>query len=109
MSYTFKITVSPNKPPAVSPGVVSPTFEPTNLLNLPDHYVEPEGIQHLTDPVLAHVDRISDARKLSMGSDDAAYTQGNILNINRRDFNQVVSSVYGLQNRKQLITFVMLV
>nr|XP_048700213.1 TGF-beta-activated kinase 1 and MAP3K7-binding protein 2 isoform X3 [Caretta caretta] len=73
--YTFKITVSPNKPPAVSPGVVSPTFEPTNLLNLPDHYAEPEGIQHLTDPVLAHVDRISDARKLSVGSDDAAYTQ----------------------------------
>ncbi|XP_005993418.1 TGF-beta-activated kinase 1 and MAP3K7-binding protein 2 isoform X2 [Latimeria chalumnae] len=73
--YTFKITVSPNKPPAVSPGVVSPTFEPTNLLNLPDHYVEPETIQHLNDPVLAHVDRISDGRKLSMGSDDAAYTQ----------------------------------
>ncbi|XP_062833539.1 TGF-beta-activated kinase 1 and MAP3K7-binding protein 2 isoform X1 [Anolis carolinensis] len=73
--YTFKITVSPNKPPAVSPGVVSPTFEPTNLLNLPDHFAETEGIQHLTDPVLAHVDRISEARKLSMGSDDAAYTQ----------------------------------
>uniref|UniRef100_A0A8D0GN14 TGF-beta-activated kinase 1 and MAP3K7-binding protein 2 n=1 Tax=Sphenodon punctatus TaxID=8508 RepID=A0A8D0GN14_SPHPU len=73
--YTFKITVSPNKPPAVSPGVVSPTFEPTNLLNLPDHFAEPEGIQHLTDPVLAHVDKISEARKLSMGSDDAAYTQ----------------------------------
>ncbi|XP_066467384.1 TGF-beta-activated kinase 1 and MAP3K7-binding protein 2 isoform X1 [Tiliqua scincoides] len=73
--YTFKITVSPNKPPSVSPGVVSPTFEPTNLLNLPDHFAETEGIQHLTDPVLAHVDRISEARKLSMGSDDAAYTQ----------------------------------
>ncbi|XP_072499776.1 TGF-beta-activated kinase 1 and MAP3K7-binding protein 2 isoform X3 [Notamacropus eugenii] len=75
--YTFKITVSPNKPPAVSPGVVSPTFELTNLLNHPDHYVETEAIQHLTDPVLAHMDRISEARKLSMGSDDAAYTQGN--------------------------------
>lgn len=75
--YTFKITVSPNKPPAVSPGVVSPTFELTNLLNHPDHYVETENIQHLTDPALAHVDRISEARKLSMGSDDAAYTQGN--------------------------------
>ncbi|MEE6522985.1 hypothetical protein FKM82_021685, partial [Ascaphus truei] len=73
--YTFKITVSPNKPPAVSPGVVSPTFEPTNLLNLPDAFAESEGIQHLTDPVLAHVDRISDASKLSVGSDDAAYTQ----------------------------------
>ncbi|XP_054842671.1 TGF-beta-activated kinase 1 and MAP3K7-binding protein 2 isoform X2 [Eublepharis macularius] len=73
--YTFKITVSPNKPPAVSPGVVSPTFEPTNLLNLPDHFAETEGIQHLPDPVLAHVDRISEGRKLSMGSDDAAYTQ----------------------------------
>ncbi|XP_063164884.1 TGF-beta-activated kinase 1 and MAP3K7-binding protein 2 isoform X1 [Candoia aspera] len=73
--YTFKITVSPNKPPAVSPGVVSPTFEPTNLLNLPEHFAETESIQHLTDPVLAHVDRINEARKLSMGSDDAAYTQ----------------------------------
>lgn len=75
--YTFKITVSPNKPPAVSPGVVSPTFELTNLLNHPDHYVETENIQHLMEPTLAHVDRISEARKLSMGSDDAAYTQGN--------------------------------
>uniref|UniRef100_G3TZH5 TGF-beta-activated kinase 1 and MAP3K7-binding protein 2 n=1 Tax=Loxodonta africana TaxID=9785 RepID=G3TZH5_LOXAF len=73
--YTFKITVSPNKPPAVSPGVVSPTFELTNLLNHPDHYVETENIQHLADPALAHVDRMSEARKLSMGSDDAAYTQ----------------------------------
>ncbi|XP_032750887.1 TGF-beta-activated kinase 1 and MAP3K7-binding protein 2 [Rattus rattus] len=73
--YTFKITVSPNKPPAVSPGVVSPTFELTNLLNHPDHYVETETIQHLADPTLAHVDRVSEARKLSMGSDDAAYTQ----------------------------------
>ncbi|XP_026561426.1 TGF-beta-activated kinase 1 and MAP3K7-binding protein 2 [Pseudonaja textilis] len=73
--YTFKITVSPNKPPAVSPGVVSPTFEPTNLLNLPEHFAETENIQHLNDPVLAHVDRINEARKLSMGSDDAAYTQ----------------------------------
>ncbi|XP_042529568.1 TGF-beta-activated kinase 1 and MAP3K7-binding protein 2 [Dipodomys spectabilis] len=77
--YTFKITVSPNKPPAVSPGVVSPTFELTNLLNHPDHYVETETIQHLTDPSLAHVDRISEARKLSMGSDDAAYTQALLL------------------------------
>lgn len=73
--YTFKITVSPNKPPAVSPGVVSPTFELTNLLNHPDHYVETETIQHLVDPTLAHMDRVSEARKLSMGSDDAAYTQ----------------------------------
>ncbi|KAG8444454.1 hypothetical protein GDO86_009580 [Hymenochirus boettgeri] len=72
--YTFKITVSPNKPPAVSPGVVSPTFEPTNLLNLPDPFAESEVIQHLSDPILAP-DRISDARKLSVGSDDAAYTQ----------------------------------
>ncbi|KAG9493610.1 hypothetical protein GDO78_001479 [Eleutherodactylus coqui] len=67
--YTFKITVSPNKPPSVSPGVVSPTFEPTNLLP----FAESEGI-HITDPVLAH-DRINDVRKLSVGSDDAAYTQ----------------------------------
>ncbi|XP_073483541.1 TGF-beta-activated kinase 1 and MAP3K7-binding protein 2 [Aquarana catesbeiana] len=68
--YTFKITVSPNKPPAVSPGVVSPTFEHTNLLP----FAESDGIHHLTDPVVGH-DRISDARKLSVGSDDAAYTQ----------------------------------
>ncbi|OCT80143.1 TGF-beta-activated kinase 1 and MAP3K7-binding protein 2 [Xenopus laevis] len=72
--YTFKITVSPNKPPAVSPGVVSPTFEPTNLLNLTDPFAESEGMQHLTDPILAS-DKISEARKLSAGSDDAAYTQ----------------------------------
>ncbi|KAM9316980.1 TGF-beta-activated kinase 1 and MAP3K7-binding protein 2 [Gastrophryne carolinensis] len=68
--YTFKITVSPNKPPAVSPGVVSPTFEPTNLLPFADS----ESIHHLPDPVLGH-ERINDTRKLSVGSDDAAYTQ----------------------------------
>ncbi|KAL1779549.1 TGF-beta-activated kinase 1 and MAP3K7-binding protein 2 [Sigmodon hispidus] len=75
IKYTFKIIVSPNKPPAVSSGVVSPTFELTDLLNHPNHYVDTENIQHLTDPNLAHVDRISEGRKLSMGSDDAAYTQ----------------------------------
>ncbi|KAG5846704.1 hypothetical protein ANANG_G00117790 [Anguilla anguilla] len=71
--YTFKITVSPNKPPAVSPGVVSPTFEPTNLLSLPsDHFAEPDP-RHLSDPV--HRERPSEPRRPSMGSDDAAYTQ----------------------------------
>lgn len=51
--YTFKITVSRNKPSAVSPGVVSPTFELTNLLSHPDHYVEIENMQmHLMDPTL---------------------------------------------------------
>lgn len=75
--YTFKITVSPNKPPAVSPGVVSPTFEATNLLSLPSdhHFVEPEP-HHLSDPLSAHRERPSEPRRLSMGSDDAAYTQG---------------------------------
>ncbi|XP_029903516.1 TGF-beta-activated kinase 1 and MAP3K7-binding protein 2 isoform X2 [Myripristis murdjan] len=75
--YTFKITVSPNKPPAVSPGVVSPTFEPTNLLSLPadHHFVEPDPL-HLSDPLSAHRERPSEPRRLSMGSDDAAYTQG---------------------------------
>ncbi|XP_029609113.1 TGF-beta-activated kinase 1 and MAP3K7-binding protein 2 isoform X3 [Salmo trutta] len=74
--YTFKITVSPNKPPAVSPGVVSPTFEATNLLSLPSdhHFVEPEP-HHLSDPLSAHRERPSEPRRLSMGSDDAAYTQ----------------------------------
>ncbi|XP_034017567.1 TGF-beta-activated kinase 1 and MAP3K7-binding protein 2 [Thalassophryne amazonica] len=74
--YTFKITVSPNKPPAVSPGVVSPTFEPTNLLSLPpDHpFVEPDPL-HLSDPLAPHRERPSEPRRLSMGSDDAAYTQ----------------------------------
>ncbi|XP_041831775.1 TGF-beta-activated kinase 1 and MAP3K7-binding protein 2 [Melanotaenia boesemani] len=74
--YTFKITVSPNKPPAVSPGVVSPTFEPNNLLGLPTdhHFVEPEPL-HLSDPLSPHRDRPSEPRRLSMGSDDAAYTQ----------------------------------
>lgn len=73
--YTFKITVSPNKPPAVSPGVVSPTFEPTNLLSLPsDHFAEPDP-RHLTDPLSAHRERPSEPRRPSMNSDDAAYTQ----------------------------------
>ncbi|KAL0967351.1 hypothetical protein UPYG_G00251140 [Umbra pygmaea] len=74
--YTFKITVSPNKPPAVSPGVVSPTFEPTNLLGLPSdhHFVEPDP-HHLSDPLSPHREGPSEPRRLSMGSDDAAYTQ----------------------------------
>ncbi|XP_028809056.1 TGF-beta-activated kinase 1 and MAP3K7-binding protein 2 isoform X1 [Denticeps clupeoides] len=74
--YTFKITVSPNKPPAVSPGVVSPTFEPNNLLTLSadHHFVEPEPL-NTSDPLSAHRDRPSEPRRLSMGSDDAAYTQ----------------------------------
>ncbi|XP_010881187.2 TGF-beta-activated kinase 1 and MAP3K7-binding protein 2 isoform X2 [Esox lucius] len=74
--YTFKITVSPNKPPAVSPGVVSPTFEATNLLSLPPdhHFVEPDP-HHLSDPLSAHRERPSESRRLSVGSDDAAYTQ----------------------------------
>ncbi|KAJ8385935.1 hypothetical protein AAFF_G00178970 [Aldrovandia affinis] len=66
--YTFKITVSPNKPPAVSPGVVSPTFEPTNLLSLPaDHFAEPDP-HHLSDPLSAHRERPSEPRRPSMGS-----------------------------------------
>lgn len=75
--YTFKITVSPNKPPAVSPGVVSPTFEPNNLLSLPQdhHFVEPDPL-HLSDPLSPHKERPSEPRRLSMGSDDVAYTQG---------------------------------
>ncbi|XP_011610051.1 TGF-beta-activated kinase 1 and MAP3K7-binding protein 2 isoform X2 [Takifugu rubripes] len=74
--YTFKITVSPNKPPAVSPGVVSPTFEPNNLLSLPSdhHFVEPDPL-HLSDPLSPRRERPSEPRRLSMGSDDAAYTQ----------------------------------
>uniref|UniRef100_A0A3Q3K1L5 TGF-beta activated kinase 1 (MAP3K7) binding protein 2 n=1 Tax=Monopterus albus TaxID=43700 RepID=A0A3Q3K1L5_MONAL len=74
--YTFKITVSPNKPPAVSPGVVSPTFEPNNLLTLPSdhHFVEPDPL-HLSDPLSPHRERASEPRRFSMGSDDAAYTQ----------------------------------
>ncbi|XP_078261667.1 TGF-beta-activated kinase 1 and MAP3K7-binding protein 2 isoform X2 [Rhinoraja longicauda] len=76
--YTFKITVSPNKPPAISPGVTSPTFEPSNLLSLPDHYAEPEPVQHLqigADPTSTLDDRIHEARRMSAGSDDAAYTE----------------------------------
>lgn len=74
--YTFKITVSPNKPPAVSPGVVSPTFDPNNLLSLPSdhHFVEPDPL-HLSDPLSPHRERPSEPRRLSMGSDDTAYTQ----------------------------------
>ncbi|XP_073709184.1 TGF-beta-activated kinase 1 and MAP3K7-binding protein 2 isoform X2 [Garra rufa] len=74
--YTFKITVSPNKPPAVSPGVVSPTFEPTNLLSLPGdhHYTEPDPL-YQSDPLSPHRDKSSEPRRLSVGADDAAYTQ----------------------------------
>ncbi|XP_053499238.1 TGF-beta-activated kinase 1 and MAP3K7-binding protein 2 isoform X2 [Ictalurus furcatus] len=75
--YTFKITVSPNKPPAVSPGVVSPTFEPTNMLSVPadQHYPEPEAIS-LPEPLSPNRDlRATESRRPSMGSDDAAYTQ----------------------------------
>ncbi|MCJ8749925.1 hypothetical protein PDJAM_G00193140 [Pangasius djambal] len=75
--YTFKITVSPNKPPAVSPGVVSPTFEPTNMLSVPadQHYPEPEPIS-LPEPLSPNRDlRAPESRRPSMGSDDAAYTQ----------------------------------
>lgn len=75
--YTFKITVSPNKPPAVSPGVVSPTFEPNNLLSLPadHHFVEPDPL-HFSDPLSPHRDKSSEPRRLSISSEDAAYTQG---------------------------------
>ncbi|XP_023666018.1 TGF-beta-activated kinase 1 and MAP3K7-binding protein 2 isoform X1 [Paramormyrops kingsleyae] len=73
--YTFKITVSPNKPPAVSPGVVSPTFEVPNMLSLPsEHFAEPDP-HHLSDPLSAHRERPSTPRRLSVSSDDAAYTQ----------------------------------
>ncbi|CAL1585254.1 unnamed protein product [Knipowitschia caucasica] len=74
--YTFKITVSPNKPPAVSPGVKSPTFEPNNLFSLPaDHqFAEPDPL-HLSDPLSLTHERQNEPRRLSMGSDDAAYTQ----------------------------------
>uniref|UniRef100_A0A3P8WDH6 TGF-beta activated kinase 1 (MAP3K7) binding protein 2 n=1 Tax=Cynoglossus semilaevis TaxID=244447 RepID=A0A3P8WDH6_CYNSE len=74
--YTFKITVSPNKPPAVSPGVVSPTFEPNNLLSLPadHHFVEPDPL-HFSDPLSPHRDKSSEPRRLSISSEDAAYTQ----------------------------------
>ncbi|XP_017289609.1 TGF-beta-activated kinase 1 and MAP3K7-binding protein 2 isoform X2 [Kryptolebias marmoratus] len=74
--YTFKITVSPNKPPAVSPGVVSPTFEPNNLLSLPSdhHFVEPEA-PHPSDPLSPHSEGPSEPCRISVGSDDAAYTQ----------------------------------
>ncbi|XP_016098168.1 TGF-beta-activated kinase 1 and MAP3K7-binding protein 2-like [Sinocyclocheilus grahami] len=78
--YTFKITVSPNKPPAVSPGVVSPTFEPTNLLSLPGdhHYAEPDPLNQ-SDPLSPQRDTSSEPRRLSMGADDAAYTQGTFI------------------------------
>ncbi|CAL8312521.1 unnamed protein product [Lota lota] len=71
--YTFKITVSPNKPPAVSPGVVSPTFETANLLPLPDHHFTDSEPALQADPQAR--DRPSENRRFSAGSDDAAYTQ----------------------------------
>ncbi|XP_046729600.1 TGF-beta-activated kinase 1 and MAP3K7-binding protein 2 isoform X1 [Silurus meridionalis] len=73
--YTFKITVSPNKPPSVSSGVVSPTFEPNKLLGTEQHCPEPESIS-LPEPLSPKRDpRATESRRPSMGSDDAAYTQ----------------------------------
>lgn len=45
------------------------------MLSLPaDHYAEPEPL-HLSDPLSPHRERATEARRPSMGSDDAAYTQ----------------------------------
>uniref|UniRef100_A0A672F7H9 TGF-beta activated kinase 1 (MAP3K7) binding protein 2 n=1 Tax=Salarias fasciatus TaxID=181472 RepID=A0A672F7H9_SALFA len=75
--YTFKITCLPTKPPAVSPAWSPHLPRPNNLLSLPadHHFVEPDPL-HLSDPLSPHRERPSEPRRLSMGSDDAAYTQG---------------------------------
>ncbi|KAG7465686.1 hypothetical protein MATL_G00156130 [Megalops atlanticus] len=77
--YTFKITVSPNKPPTAHPRVLPAAFQPADLCSLPsDHFVEPEP-HHLSDPLSARRERPSEARRLSTGSDDLAYTQALLL------------------------------
>ncbi|KAJ8399372.1 hypothetical protein AAFF_G00410840 [Aldrovandia affinis] len=77
--YTFKITVSPNKPPAMFSGVPPPAFEHANLCSLPsDHCIEPEPY-HLSDPLSMCTERPSELQRLSVGSDDLAYTQALLL------------------------------
>ncbi|KAG9336247.1 hypothetical protein JZ751_002594 [Albula glossodonta] len=77
--YTFKITVSPNKPPAVYPGAMPAALEHADLCSLPsENCVEPEP-HHLSDPLSTRRERPSEVRRLSVGSDDLAYTQALLL------------------------------
>lgn len=82
--YTFKITVSPNRPPSISRGVASPTFDPGSILNLVDcqgeHPGAPEPIQPISALTGSIVDKRNEdqKRKSSSGSDDYAYTQGTV-------------------------------
>ncbi|XP_078264993.1 TGF-beta-activated kinase 1 and MAP3K7-binding protein 3 isoform X2 [Rhinoraja longicauda] len=83
--YTFKITVSPNRPPSISRGVASPTFDPGSILNLVDcqgeHPGAPEPIQPISALTGSIVDKQNEdqRRKSSSGSDDYAYTQALLL------------------------------
>ncbi|XP_059824140.1 TGF-beta-activated kinase 1 and MAP3K7-binding protein 3 isoform X3 [Hypanus sabinus] len=83
--YTFKITVSPNRPPSISRGVASPTFDPGSILNLVDcqgeHPGAPEPIQPISALTGSAVDKRNEdqRRKSSSGSDDYAYTQALLL------------------------------
>ncbi|XP_032889079.1 TGF-beta-activated kinase 1 and MAP3K7-binding protein 3 isoform X3 [Amblyraja radiata] len=83
--YTFKITVSPNRPPSISRGVASPTFDPGSILNLVDcqgeHPGAPEPIQPISALTGSIVDKRNEdqKRKSSSGSDDYAYTQALLL------------------------------
>ncbi|XP_051870579.1 TGF-beta-activated kinase 1 and MAP3K7-binding protein 3 isoform X2 [Pristis pectinata] len=83
--YTFKITVSPNRPPSISRGVASPTFDPGSILNLVDcqgeHPGAPEPIQPISALTGSTVDKRNEdqRRKSSSGSDDYAYTQALLL------------------------------
>ncbi|XP_067848900.1 TGF-beta-activated kinase 1 and MAP3K7-binding protein 3 isoform X1 [Heptranchias perlo] len=83
--YTFKITVSPNRPPSISRGVASPTFDPGSILNLVDYQGEhpgaPEPIQPISALTGSSVDKRNEEqrRKSSSGSDDYAYTQALLL------------------------------
>lgn len=73
--YTFKITVSPNKPPAALPGVAPLALEHANLYSLPSNLcVEPEP-HHLSDPLSTCREKPNEVRRLSVGSDDLAYSQ----------------------------------
>ncbi|XP_069746246.1 TGF-beta-activated kinase 1 and MAP3K7-binding protein 3 isoform X4 [Narcine bancroftii] len=83
--YTFKITVSPNRPPSISRGVASPTFDPGSILNLVDcqgeHPGAPEPIQPISALTGSAIDKRNEdqRRKSSSGSDDYAYTQALLL------------------------------
>uniref|UniRef100_S4RCK5 Uncharacterized protein n=1 Tax=Petromyzon marinus TaxID=7757 RepID=S4RCK5_PETMA len=84
--YTFEITVSPNKPPAISPGVASPTYEGMGILDRLGNSNGGGGAggaaagaaADRSAPAPASSTSAQPGRE-SYGSDDQAYTQALML------------------------------